>query len=113
MTNIIILIRHTRPFAPPDVPPPLAAVVVLAAVERERRREQQLQPVADGAGEELRVDVERERRVAVLRVRGQAGDAVVFLGVDGGEGEGGGEEVGVAHGLFWGGGGLGLGLGLG
>lgn len=102
MTNIIILIRHAR-LPPPDVPPPLA--VVLAAVERERRREQQLQPVADGAGEQLRVDVEGDGGVAVLRVRGEPRDAVVLLRVEGGEGEGVGEEVRVAHGVlvFWGG----------
>lgn len=107
MTDVIILIRHAR-LPLPDVPPPFP--VVLAAVERERRREQQLQPVADGAGEELRVDVEGERGVAVLRVRGQPGDAVVLLRVDGGEGEGVGEEVRVAHCcclFFWGGGGFG------
>ena len=98
MAHVIILVRHARlPAAAPEVPPPFP--VVLAAVERERRREQDLQPVADGAGEELRVDVEGEGGVAVLRVRGQAGDAVVFGRVDGGEGEGVGEEVGVAHGL--------------
>ena len=32
-------------------------------------------------------------------MRGETGDAVVFLRVDGGEGEGVGEEVRVAHGL--------------
>lgn len=96
MTDVIILIRHAR-LPLPDVPPPFP--VVLAAVERERRREQQLQPVADGAGEELRVDVQGERGVAVLRVRGEPGDAVVLLRVDGGEGEGVGEEVRVAHGF--------------
>lgn len=101
MTNIIILIRHTR-LPPPDIPPPslapAAIIVVLAPVQRQRRREQDLEAVPDGAGEELRVDVEREGCVAVFGVRGEAGDAVVFGGVDGGEGEGGGEEVGVAHG---------------
>lgn len=107
MTNIIVLIRHAR-LPPPDVPPPLA--VVLAAVERERRREQQLQPVADGAGEQLRVDVEGDGRVAVLRVRGEPGDAVVLLRVQGGEREGVGEEVRVAHGGFFGGGWLGFGV---
>ena len=105
MADVIVLVRHAG-LAPADIPPPLA--VVLAAVERERRREQDLQPVADGAGEELRVDVEGEGGVAVFGVGGEAGDAVVFLRVDGGEGEGVGEEVGVAHGLGgWVGGGVG------
>ena len=96
MAHIIVLVRHAG-LAPADVPPPLA--VVFAAVERERRREQDLQPVAEVAGEELRVDVEGEGGVAVFGVGREAGDAVVFLRVDGGEGEGVGEEVGVAHGL--------------
>lgn len=96
MTHIIPLIRHAR-LPPPQIPPPLP--IILAPVQRQRRREQQLQPVADGAGEELRVDVEGQGGVAVFGVGGEPGDAVVFGGVDGGEGEGGGEEVGVCH--FW------------
>lgn len=101
MAHVIILVRHAR-LPPPDIPPPLA--VVLAAVERERRREQDLEAVADGAGEELRVDVEGERGVAVFGVRREAGHAVVLLRVDRGQGEGVGEEVRVAHagvGLGW------------
>ena len=99
MTHVIVLVGHAG-LPPPDIPPPLA--VVLAAVERERRREQDLQAVADGAGEELGVDVEGDGRVAVFRVRGEPGDAVVFLRVDGREGEGVGEEVRVAHGgVLW------------
>lgn len=104
MTDIIILIRHTR-LPPPYIPPPLA--VVLAAIEGKRRCEQNLQTVADGAGEELGVDVEGDGGVAVFGVGGEAGDAVVFLRVDGGEGEGVGEEVGVAHGGGWVNGGVG------
>lgn len=100
MAHVIILVRHAR-LPPPDIPPPLA--VVLAAVERERRREQDLEAVADGAGEELGVDVEGERGVAVFGVRGEAGHAVVLLRVDRGQGEGVGEEVRVAHSLGWGG----------
>ena len=94
MTHIIILVRQTG-FPAPNVPPPLA--VILAAIEGEGGGEQDLQPVADGAGEELGVDVEGEGGVAVFGVGGEAGDAVVFLGVDGGEGEGVGEEVRVCH----------------
>ncbi len=95
MAHIIVLVRKAR-LPAREIPPPLA--VILAPVQRQRGREQDLQAVADGAGEELRVDVEGEGGVAVFRVGGEAGDAVVFLVVDGGEGEGIGEEVRVAHG---------------
>lgn len=95
MAHIVVFVRHAR-LPPPYVPPALP--VVLAAVERKRRSEQDLQAVADGAGEELGVDVERDGGVAVFGVGAEAGDAVVLLRVDGGEGEGVGEEVGVAHG---------------
>lgn len=95
MAHVIVFVRHAR-LPPAYIPPPLA--VIFAAVEGKRGREQDLQAVADGAGEELGVDVEGQGGVAVFGVGGEAGDAVVLLRVDGGEGEGVGEEVGVAHG---------------
>ena len=55
MTDVIPLISYA-PLVP-YISPPLPAII-LAPVQRERRREQDLQAVADGAGEELGVDVE-------------------------------------------------------
>ena len=94
MTHIVILIRHAR-LPAPHIPPPLP--VILAPVQRQRRRQQQRQPVPDRAREQLRVHVQRQRRVPILRVRRQSRYPVVFLRVERGYGEGVGEEVRVAH----------------
>ena len=56
------------------------------------------------AWEELAVDVERDGRFAAFIVRCEAGDAIIFLGVDVRYGEGVREEGCVSHCCGWWGG---------
>ena len=53
--------------------------------------------ITHGARVELRIDVEGHEGFAVRAGARDAGDTVVFLSVDGGEGEGLFEELGVGH----------------
>ena len=54
--------------------------------------------LANVAGVQLGVDVESQEGGGIFASRGDARDAVVFLGVEGGEGEGVLVELGVTHG---------------
>ena len=94
MTNIIIPIRYTT-LPHTNIPPALP--IVLTPINTQRTRQKNLQPIAVLAWEELAVDVERDGRFAAFIVRCEAGDAIIFLGVDVRYGEGVGEKGCVSH----------------
>ena len=92
--HIIIQIRQRRLPTPLQISP---APLVLCAVQVQRAGEHELDGVADGDRVEFCVDVEGELGVLGDARAGEAGDAVVFLGVEGGDGEGFLVELRIGH----------------
>jgi hypothetical protein len=81
--------------ASPNIPPSL--IIVLASIQCQRAGEDHMQRLTNDAWVQLRVDVEDEGCLRVVGCCADAGDAVVFGVVDGGDGEVLVEELGVAR----------------
>jgi len=96
--HILIHIRQT-PHPPAHIPPPPLRIspFLFTPIQRQRRRQNHMYPIAHRARVQFGVDIDVHTCVGGEGGAREAGDAVVFLGVDGGEGEGFFEEEGVCH----------------
>lgn len=81
-----------------DTPPHGIVVALGTAVQRQCRCQYQAQGLTSFDREQLVVDVERHGDLAIGRGAEDAGYAIVFLIVDGGDGERLFEDLGVGHG---------------
>lgn len=97
MTDKVIIIREGL-LAYPNFPPASSRPSVFLAVERKRRREGHGDGLSHGARVELCIDIESKRCQRVSRRACQTGDAIVFLRIDPGDGEGVFEEKRIGHG---------------
>lgn len=86
MANIVVLIRKTHA----DVLPARSARRrdrIAFAVQRQRRGQAHREGLAHVARIQLRVHIKGERRLVVSRCTADSRHAVIFLVVDGGDGE--------------------------